>query len=133
MAFPTVMSKGLGRKFPREYRSWVVMKSRCYNNKDLHYPYYGKRGIQVCDRWRTSFAAFLEDMGPRPPGTSLDRKFYNGHYEPNNCRWATDKQQGNAKANKMETTLKTKVKPLETAPLLNIEPQIWLPGFEPKD
>ena len=51
------------------YRSWESMRQRCNNPRDGHYPTYGARGIRVCDRWAT-FAAFLADMGIRPPGTT---------------------------------------------------------------
>lgn len=76
-----------------EYRAWCLMKARCYRASCSAYQYYGGRGIIVCDRWRTSFDAFLEDMGPRPDGMSLDRIDFNGSYEPTNCRWATATQQ----------------------------------------
>jgi hypothetical protein len=71
------------------YRSWQSMKTRCNN---LNFRRYGGRGITYCDRWN-SFENFLADMGPRPPGHSLDRINNNGNYEPSNCRWATLSQQ----------------------------------------
>ena len=70
------------------------MKTRCYNKKFPKYRTHGARGITVCERWRNSFEAFIEDMGPRPsPAHSLDRKNNDGDYEPDNCRWATAQEQ----------------------------------------
>ena len=62
------------------------------NEHNKAFPDYGGRGIMVCERWN-SFQNFLDDMGPRPPDTSLERVNNNGNYEPSNCVWATDKVQ----------------------------------------
>lgn len=82
-----------GKRAP-EYTVWAGMLSRCTNPNCDRWEHYGGRGIMVCERWATSFAAFLEDMGPRPTrGHSIDRVNVNGNYEPSNCRWATSKEQ----------------------------------------
>lgn len=70
-------------------RTWDRMKQRCNDPKHVAYARYGGRGIRVCERWNNSFAVFLEDMGERPEGKTLDRINPHGHYEPGNCRWAT--------------------------------------------
>jgi hypothetical protein len=69
------------------------MRTRCFNTSRAEYPLYGGRGITVCERWKNSFAAFLEDMGERPDGHTLDRIDMNSGYEPGNCRWATATEQ----------------------------------------
>lgn len=78
----------------REYNSWRAMIARCDDPENKN---YGGRGLQVCARWRLSFKAFLMDMGPRPPGTTLDRINPELGYGPANCRWATARVQARNK------------------------------------
>lgn len=90
---------GLGVKHKGTYRSWCHMIDRCYNDRHPHFDRYGGRGISVCDRWKQSFIAFLEDMGDRPDGLTLERKDTHGNYEPENCIWATHQEQNRNKTN----------------------------------
>lgn len=83
------------------YSAWAGMVNRCSNPNNSSYERYGALGVCVCDRWRygdgrkSGFYCFLEDMGERPEGMTLDRIDPCGNYEPANCRWATAKMQRN--------------------------------------
>jgi len=72
------------------------MIKRCTDSTHRDYPYYGSRGIKVCERWLNSLKNFYDDMGPKPfPGAKLDRIDTNKDYEPGNCRWATAAENNN--------------------------------------
>lgn len=77
-----------------EYRSWWAMISRCENPNVIGFQNYGGRGICICERWRQSYSAFLEDMGRKPTRQhTLDRIQNDDGYFPSNCRWATKSEQ----------------------------------------
>lgn len=71
------------------YDVWRQMVHRCTHPGHRQWADYGGRGITVCQRWRDSFAAFRADMGPRPPGASIDRRDNDRGYTPDNCHWAS--------------------------------------------
>ena len=74
------------------YRSWIAMCSRCTNPRRPAFSGYGGAGIKVCDSWRR-YENFLADMGPRPEGTSLERRNNSLGYSPENCYWGTRREQ----------------------------------------
>ncbi|MGI9492282.1 MAG: hypothetical protein ACR2QF_07795 [Geminicoccaceae bacterium] len=88
-----------GHKHPL-YGIWRSIISRCTNPNNEAYDNYGGRGVNICDRWRNDFYAFVSDMGPKPSRNhSIERGDNDGPYAPWNCKWATKKTQARNKRN----------------------------------
>lgn len=109
-----------------EHNAWLAMRRRCNNPSDKRYGYYGGRGIRVCPEWEADFNAFIAHVGLRPSTDhSLDRIDPNGHYEPGNVRWATQKVQKQNKRTVIHVEIDGVRKPLsEWARQFGISPKL---------
>lgn len=99
----------IGGKPSKTYNSWRSMVRRCTDLSNNKWKYYGGRGITVCERW-FQFENFLSDMGDRPKDCTLDRINVDGNYEPNNCRWASTRQQRANRTDKKESIIQSEVR-----------------------
>ena len=89
------------KNYPRLYRIYTSIKTRCYNSNSPNYKNYGERGIIMCDDWKTSFECFKDwalDNGYSNDLT-IERVDVNGNYEPLNCTWVTFDKQARNKTN----------------------------------
>ena len=104
------------------YVTWQNMIQRCTDPNTACFPRYGGRGISVCERW-ADFQRFLDDIGERPAGASIERIDNAKGYEPGNCRWATPKEQAR---NRRSTRLLTHAG--RTQPVAAWAEEYGLPG-----
>jgi hypothetical protein len=88
----------------KAYKVWCDMKARCYDINNDHYKDYGGRGIKICNEWINDSLAFYNwaKLNGYKKGLKIDRINNNGNYEPNNCKWSTQKEQcNNTRSNKL--------------------------------
>lgn len=104
------------------YRSWEAMLSRCNNPNNNRYPIYGNRGIAVCERW-LKFENFLEDMGLKPEGLTLERTNNDSDYFKENCQWATYVEQ--ARNQRVQKNNKLGIKGISFRPDGKYRVRIW--------
>lgn len=107
IARQTTHGEGRAQERTKEYKTWSNMISRCENENDISFRFYGAAlGVRVAEVWRRDYSAFLRDMGRAPTSEhSIDRIENSLGYRPGNCRWATAKEQANNKTSNVFTTI----------------------------
>ena len=95
-----------GLRKTRLFRIWSNMKTRCTNPNTCCYKYYGGKGVTICNEWMNDFKHFYDwsMCHGYTDELSLDRIDYAGNYEPDNCRWVTNKTQANNKSDNRYVT-----------------------------
>lgn len=97
------------------YHEYIGMINRCYNPSTTNYERYGARGITVCDEWKNSPKAFfdwVDSVGGKPEGKTLDRIDNNKGYSPTNCRWSNLEEQQQNRRNSIIITINGETKTL---------------------
>lgn len=111
----TIRNTKHGKRHTRLYRIWLLMKNRCNNPKDKYYYCYGGKGVKVCNEWSNNFELFYEwsiSNGYNDKLT-IDRIDSDKGYQPDNCRWTTNKEQQNNKTNNHYITYKGKTQSMK--------------------
>ncbi len=98
----------------RLYNIWLGMKGRCYNPNDPVYKNWGGRGITICDDWKNDFSCFYNWAinNGYMENLTIDRIDNDGNYEPDNCRWASQKQQSSNRRSNINIKIGNETKTL---------------------
>lgn len=106
----------------RLYEVWLDMKDRCFNKNNNHYNSYGMRGITICEEWKNDYLSFRnwcishgyaeEIRGSGRNNLTLDRIDVNGNYEPDNCRFVTNRENCLNKRNNLSNEERYRICPI---------------------
>lgn len=125
-------NKTHGKSQTRLYKIWQGIKKRCYNKNDKRFHRYGGRGITVCDEWKNDFITFQEWAlnNGYADNLSIDRIDNNGNYEPNNCKWSTNKEQANNTGECIKITIGNTTKTItEWSEVFNVDSKVILARY----